>query len=69
MKPMLPWWRCSALILDGGDEIDLDIEVRAESAAQAEDIARAEWQDHGLDAEAVTVRRAGNVPGPVGGNE
>jgi hypothetical protein len=57
MKPMLPWWSCSALILDGHDEIDADIEVRAATAGEAEDIARAEWQDHGLDAEAITVRR------------
>jgi hypothetical protein len=57
MKPMLPWWSCSAMILDGTDEIDADIEVRAATAGEAEDIARSEWQDHGLDPEAVTVRR------------
>jgi hypothetical protein len=45
------------MILDGDDEIDADIEVRAATAGEAEDIARAEWQDHGLDAEAITVRR------------
>jgi hypothetical protein len=54
---MLPWWSCSAMILDGDDEIDADIEVRASTAGEAEDIARAEWADHGLGADAVTVRR------------
>lgn len=57
MKPMLPWWSCSALIIDGLDEIDADIEVQAETAGEAEDIARSEWSDHGLDAETVTVKR------------
>jgi hypothetical protein len=38
MKPMLPWWSCSALILDGHDEIDADIEVRAATAGEAEAI-------------------------------
>lgn len=57
MKPMLPWWQCSALILDGHDEIDADIEVRAATAGEAEDIARAEWADLGLGADAITVRR------------
>ena len=38
-------------------EIDADIEVRASTAGEAEDIARAEWADHGLGADAVTVRR------------
>jgi len=45
------------MILDGDDEIDADLDVRAATAGEAEDIARAEWQDHGLDAEAITVRR------------
>ena len=57
MNPMLPWWSCAALILDGGDEIDLDLEVRAATAGEAEDIARAEWSDHGLEPEAGRVRR------------
>lgn len=57
MNPMLPWWSCAALILDGDDEIDLDIEVRAATAGEAEDIARSEWADHGLDPECVKVRR------------
>jgi hypothetical protein len=35
---MLPWWSCSALILDGHDEIDADIEVRAATAGEAEAI-------------------------------
>jgi len=57
MNPMLPWWSCSAMILDGLDEIDADIEVQAATAGEAEDIARGEWRDHGLDAETVIVRR------------
>ena len=57
MNPMLPWWQCSAIVFDGADEVDLDIEVRAATAGEAEDIARSEWSDHGLDAEAVKVRR------------
>ena len=57
MKPMLHWWSCSAMILDGDDEIDADLEVRAATAGEAEDIARAEWADLGLGADAVTVRR------------
>jgi hypothetical protein len=56
-ETFLPWWSCSAMILDGDDEIDADIEVRASTAGEAEDIARAEWGDHGLGADAVTVRR------------
>lgn len=56
-ETFLPWWQCSAMILDGFDEIDADIEVRAATAGEAEDIARAEWADHGLGAEAITVRR------------
>jgi hypothetical protein len=56
-ETFLPWWQCSALILDGHDEIDADIEVRASTAGEAEDIARAEWADLGLGADAVTVRR------------
>lgn len=56
-ETFLPWWSCSALILDGHDEIDADLEVRAATAGEAEDIARAEWADLGLDAEAVMVRR------------
>lgn len=57
MKPMLPWWQCCAIVFDGADEIDLDLEVRAASAGEAEDIARAEWSDHGIDAETVKVRK------------
>lgn len=57
MKPMLPWWSCSAMILDGDDEIDADLEVRAATAGEAEDIARSEWADLGLSAETVIVRR------------
>ena len=57
MNPMLPWWSCSAMILDDFDEIDADLDVRAATAGEAEDIARAEWADLGLDADAVTVRR------------
>ena len=45
------------MILDGDDEIDADLEVRAATAGEAEDIARAEWADLGLGADAVTVRR------------
>lgn len=52
MKPMLPWWSCSAMILDGADEIDADLEVRAATAGD-----RAEWADMGLGADAVKVRR------------
>jgi hypothetical protein len=57
MKPMPPWWNCSALILDGADEVDADIEVQAATAGEAEDIARSEWSDHGLNAETVIVKR------------
>lgn len=57
MKPMLSWWQCCVIVFDGFDEIDLDIEVRAATAGDAEGIARAEWADHGLDAETVKVRR------------
>ena len=58
MKPtFLPWWSCSALLLDGDDEIDLDIEVRAATAGEAEDIARAEWADHGYSTNAVKISR------------
>lgn len=55
----LTWWQCSALLLDGEDEIDLDIEVRAATAGEAEDVARAEWSDHGYSPERVRVRRQG----------
>ena len=27
-ETFLPWWSCSAMILDGCDEIDADLEVR-----------------------------------------
>lgn len=53
----LPWWHCAALVLDGDDEIDLDLEVRAETAGEAEDFARYEWSDHGHNPEHVKVRR------------
>lgn len=57
-KPsFLPWWQCSALVLDGDDEIDLDIEVRAATAGEAEDVARAEWADHGIDVNTVKTSR------------
>lgn len=58
MKPMLPWWQCAAVIFEGADEIDLDIETQAATAGEAEDIARAEWADHGYSVDAVKVRRA-----------
>ena len=58
MKPsFLPWWNCSALVLEGDDEIDLDIEVRAATAGEAEDVARAEWADHGIDVDTVKTSR------------
>lgn len=56
-KTFLPWWSCSALLLDGDDEIDLDVDVRAAEAGEAEDIARAEWNDHGYNPESVIVRK------------
>jgi len=63
MKPktFLPWWNCAALVLEGGDEIDLDIDVRAETAGQAEDIARAEWADHGYSPDRVNVRKDSSI--------
>lgn len=57
MKPMLPWWSCSALILEGEDEIDLDVDVQAADAAAAEYDAREQWIDHGHNPERVSVRR------------
>lgn len=56
-KTFLPWWSCSALLLDGDDEIDLDVDVPAATAGEAEDIARAEWSDHGYTPETVIVRK------------
>lgn len=56
MPPMLPWWSCSAIILDGEDEIDLDLDVRADDAEAAEYSARAQWSDHGYNPETVRVR-------------
>jgi len=56
MKPMLPWWSCSALILDGEDEIDLDVDVQAADAEAAEYDAREQWIDHGHNPEKVRVR-------------
>jgi hypothetical protein len=56
-KTFLPWWSCSALIIDGGEEIDLDVEVRAESAEEAEHDARERWSDHGHNPETVSVRK------------
>lgn len=58
-KTFLPWWSCSALILEGDDEIeiDLDVEVRAESAEEAERDARERWSDHGYNPETVSVRK------------
>jgi hypothetical protein len=58
-KTFLPWWSCSALLLEGDDEIDLDVDVRAAEAGEAEDIARAEWNDHGHNPESVIVRKIG----------
>lgn len=57
MKPMMPWWYCAALVLDGDDELDLDLEIQAATAGEAEDIARAEWADHGIDVDAVKTSR------------
>jgi hypothetical protein len=45
------------MILDGEAEIDLDVDVRAEDAAAAEDDARERWSDHGFNPETVRVRR------------
>lgn len=56
MKPMLPWWSCSAMILDGEGEIDLDLDVRAVDAEAAEYDAREQWIDHGYNPETVRVR-------------
>jgi hypothetical protein len=56
-KTFLPWWSCSALILEGEDEIDLDIDVRAETAEEAEYCARERWSDHGYNPETVSVRK------------
>jgi hypothetical protein len=56
MKPMLPWWSCSALILEGEDEIDLDVDVQAADAEAAEYDAREQWIDHGYSPEKVRVR-------------
>lgn len=53
----LPWWQCAAVIFDGEDEIDLDAEVRAATAGEAEDVARADWNDLGYNPENVKVRR------------
>ena len=56
-KTYLPWWSCSALILEGDDEIDLDVDVRAAEAGESEGIARAGWNDHGYNPESVIVRK------------
>lgn len=56
-QTFLPWWQCSAMLLDGDDEIDLDIEVRAATAGEAEDVARAEWLDHGYSPDTVKTSR------------
>lgn len=56
-KTFLPWWSCSALILEGDDEIDLDVDVRAETAEEAEYDARERWNDHGYNPESVIVRK------------
>lgn len=56
-ETFLPWWQCSAMLFDGEDEIDLDAEVRAATAGEAEDVARADWADHGYNPENVRVRR------------
>ena len=44
----LPWWQCAAMVFDDSDEfyLDLDLEIQAATAGEAEDIARAEWADH-----------------------
>jgi hypothetical protein len=55
-ETFLPWWSCSALILDGEDEIDLDVDVRAVDAEAAEYDAREQWIDHGHNPEKVRVR-------------
>lgn len=57
MKTFIPWWQCSAVILEGDDEIDLDVEVRAATAEEAEHDARERWSDHGYNPDRVTVRR------------
>lgn len=57
MKTFIPWWQCSALVLEGTDEIDLDVEVRAATADEAEHDARERWSDHGYNPDRVTVRR------------
>lgn len=57
-KPtFIPWWQCSALLDDGTAEIDLDLEVRAATAEEAEEAARAAWDDHGHNPDEVRVRR------------
>lgn len=58
MEPMLPWWQCAAVVFEDADEIDLDLETQAATAGEAEDIARAEWADQGIDVDVVKVRRA-----------
>lgn len=57
MNTFLPWWQCSAVVLEGADEIDLDVEVRAATADEAEYDARERWSDHGYNPDRVNVRR------------
>jgi hypothetical protein len=63
MKPMLPWWQCSATILERdpvyGEYVDneLDHETRAATAEEAEYDARETWIAHGYNPERVKVRR------------
>lgn len=56
-KTFLPWWNCAAMILDGDDEIDLDLDVRAATAEEAEEFARYTWDEHGHNPEIVKTRR------------
>lgn len=56
-KTFLPWWQASAVLFDGTDEVDLDLEVRAATAEEAEEAARSEWDDHGYNPDEVKVRR------------
>jgi len=63
MKPMLPWWSCSATILEFdpvfGEYVDntIDHDTRAATAEEAEYDARETWIDHGYSPERVKVRR------------
>lgn len=63
MKPMLPWWSCSATILEYdpvfGEYVDCEIDhdTRAANEEEAEDDAREAWSAHGHNPDRVKVRR------------